>query len=101
MSPTLLLALAICNPAPRGGYRVKKATYEVATLDKTDPQVWVHWPEQREEGETFPMVAYNHGAGGGGIAILGYAELFEQIASYGIIVIATRSCMLGCSDGQG
>ena len=45
------------------------------------------------------MVAYNHGAGGGGIAILGYAELFEQIASYGVIVIATRSCMLGCSNG--
>ena len=49
--------------------------------DSTDPQVWVHWPEGAA-GTKYPMVAYNHGAGGGGIAILGYAELFEQIASY-------------------
>ena len=49
--------------------------------DSTDPQVWVHWPEGAAGGK-YPMVAYNHGAGGGGIAILGYAELFEQIASY-------------------
>lgn len=45
------------------------------------------------------QVSYNHGAGGGSIAILGYAELFEQIASYGIIIAATRSCALGCSNG--
>jgi hypothetical protein len=36
----------------------------------------------------------------GGLALLGYAELFSQMASYGFIVIGTYSCGLGCVDAH-
>lgn len=88
------------NPPARGAYEVASEFYPVPTLDPTDARVWAVWPVSNTSGEAFPMVSYNHGAGAGGMAILGYTALFEQIASYGVIVIATLSCSLGCSGGQ-
>lgn len=35
---------------------------------------------------------------GGGVAILGYSAFFQQLASYGFVVVATLSCPVGCHD---
>jgi hypothetical protein len=93
-------ANANSNPPALGSFATTTSTYSVPRLDSSDPQVWVHAPVAKHANQTFPVVAYNHGAGGGGIAILGYSALFEQIASYGVIVAATRSCAVGCRDAS-
>ena len=51
-------------------------------------------------GEKFPLLAYSHGLLGGGIDLLGYAELFSQMASWGFIVAAPFSCNTGCTDAS-
>ena len=37
----------------------------------------------------------------GDIDLLGYAELFYQLASYGFVVAAPDSCDVGCTDPSG
>jgi len=46
----------------------------------------------------FPLVSYAHGALGGGLDMLGYTYLFNQMASYGYIIAAPGSCNTGCRN---
>eukprot|EP01079_Euglenida_sp_SAG-EU17-18_P011725 gene11725-320_t len=61
--------------------------------------MWVVYPEHRSgnSSEQFPLISYAHGLlGGGGVDFAGYTALFEQIASWGFVVAATKSCNTGC-----
>jgi hypothetical protein len=62
----------------------------------------VHYPTNGSSTDTFPVIAYAHGALGGGDLIAAYDTHFKQLASYGFIVVAPDSCNLGCiGGGQG
>jgi len=46
--------------------------------------------------EKFPLVTYAHGAAGGRIDMLAYQKHFNDLAAYGFVVIAPKSCFMGC-----
>jgi len=69
-------------------------------LDATNQHVMMTYPDtSKADGaadEVFPMIAYAHGAAGGGyLDINGYDAFFHQIASYGFVVAAHMSCNVG------
>lgn len=55
-------------------------------------------PSSDNPDETFPIIAYAHGALGGGVDINGYDPFFHQLASHGFVIVAHKSCTLGCKD---
>jgi dienelactone hydrolase len=60
--------------------------------------LWLHYPNTSDASQTFPLLVHAHGVLGGGLDLLGYAEHFQQLASFGFIVAATFSCNTGCTD---
>ena len=52
-------------------------------------------PSADHPDEKFPLLAYAHGALGGGVDIAGYVPFFDQLASYGFVIVAHKSCTLG------
>ena len=99
----LLLHLAVCTASSSvlpGPYAVKHAVYSVPALDSSDPSLSVTYPVGKFPNETFPLISYAHGAAGGGwYTFAGYFALWEQMASYGLIIAATKSCTMGCKEG--
>lgn len=82
-----------------GPYEVKHAVYSVPAFDSSDRSLSVTYPVPRTPGEKFPLISYAHGAAGGGwYTFAGYFSLWEQMASYGLIIAATKSCTYGCKD---
>ncbi len=83
-------SFAMAAPPSYGPYSVKSTTYTVSALDHTwgSTEVWVVYPVSSNASQTFPLITYLHGAMGGGIDLLGYANLFEQMASFGFVVAA-------------
>lgn len=55
------------------------------------------YPSSAKKGEKFPVVAFAHGFLAGGLALDLYNTHLAGIASYGFVVIAPKSCILGCS----
>ena len=97
----LLCSAAVCaTPPVVGPYATNASIYAVSSLDSSDPRVWVWHPTNASSGAKFPLVPYLHGMAGGSLALLGYSELFSQLASYGFIVAGTFSCALGCVDAH-
>jgi len=94
----LLLATAV--DAALGPYEPARKFYDVENLDGSKSgQIDVYYPSNAKEGEKFPLISYAHGAAGGGkLDILGYYQLFNDIASYGFVVAAPNACNIGCSD---
>eukprot|EP01065_Artemidia_motanka_P049725 TRINITY_DN831_c0_g1_i3.p2 TRINITY_DN831_c0_g1~~TRINITY_DN831_c0_g1_i3.p2 ORF type:complete len:305 (+),score=137.15 TRINITY_DN831_c0_g1_i3:63-917(+) len=93
-------ALMFCGAAAaavptEGPHKVQKKVYEVEAMDPTNKKVTVFYPTGDPEGK-YPLLSYAHGAAGGGLFLLGYNKLFEQIASFGFIVAAPQSCFAGC-----
>lgn len=85
------------SPPPTfGPYSVNSSWYKVSTLDGTDPSAFVIYPSNGTG--PFPLISYVHGLAGGDIDLVGYAELFGQVASYGFIIVAPDSCDFGCTD---
>jgi len=90
------------DPPQYGEYEVGMADYDVPTLDSTDPRAVVVYPIGNFANGSLPMIAYAHGAGGGGVLTYpGYKALLDGLASFGFIVIAPRSCSVGCRDTNG
>jgi len=58
----------------------------------------VYYPADAKKNETFPLVSYSHGLLGGGIDLFGYTRHFNDIASFGFILVAPSTCNLGCKD---
>jgi len=84
------------QPAPMGPYSVNSSWYNVSALDRTNPSALVVYPSNGTG--PFPLISYLHGFLGGGIDLIGYVDLFGQIASYGFVVVAPDSCNTGCTD---
>lgn len=82
-----------------GPYATETKTLKCDALDKSNKGVILTYPSNATTSKTFPLIAYAHGADGGGFDILGYALLFHQMASYGFVVAAHKSCFDGCSCG--
>lgn len=88
-------------PPKKGQYETTWKKYAVQKLDKSDPHLYVFYPQKTTENESFPLISYAHGLfGGGSIDIAGYFPLFEQIASFGFVVAAPSSCNVGCKNLQ-
>jgi len=85
------------EPPQYGEYEVAMLDYDVPTLHESDPRAVVVYPVGNFQNRSLPTIYYAHGAGGGGvITYVGYKALFDGLASFGFIVIAPRSCSLGC-----
>lgn len=78
-----------------GPYETTRTTLPCDALDGTDPEVMLTYPIPTKDGEVFPLIAYAHGAAGGGLFINGYDDFFHQIASYGFVIAAHKSCAMG------
>lgn len=103
----LALALALAHstahataaPPTIGPWPVESKTFSVPALDSTDPSVWVVYPVCNTSAcPKFPLISYAHGFFGGDIDLVGYANHFTQIASYGFVVAAPDSCDVGCTS---
>ena len=85
------------TPPPRGMFNVSSKVYDVPALDKTNQQLHVFWPSEEVEVQKkivkFPLVSYMHGMSGGGpVDIVAYRQLLEDMASFGLVVVAPGSC---------
>mmetsp|Transcript_13893 Transcript_13893/g.23027 ORF Transcript_13893/g.23027 Transcript_13893/m.23027 type:complete len:323 (-) Transcript_13893:375-1343(-) len=97
----LLLGCGTVSAQPSmGPYETTQAMYDVEALDETNRTAWVWSPVASNTDESFPLIIYLHGFLGGNTAILGYSALFQQLASYGFIVAAPLSCIVGCTDAS-
>jgi len=97
----LLVGLAAAaNPPLNGPYKVGEKSYTIPALDVTDQQGVILYPTSGNSSEVFPIISYAHGAAGGGwYTFEGYFALWRQIASHGFIVVAPKSCSVGCKVG--
>ena len=90
--------LARCSAAGGGGtpkagpYKVASKMYKVPALDSSNQDLHVFWPSNAGAGESFPLVSYMHGMSGGGIDIIAYTQLFKDMASYGLVIVAPGGC---------
>jgi hypothetical protein len=69
-------------------------------LDSTDHQIdCYHAVDPKNKSQTFPLISYAHGDGGGGAILnVAYGTLLHKMASFGYVICATRSCNKGCHD---
>ena len=93
-----LLSAAAAVPPARGPFATNATIYSVGTLDSSDPRAWAWFPANASAGAKFPLVPYLHGIFS--VDLIGYTNLFSQIASYGFVVVAPFSCNLGCADAH-
>jgi dienelactone hydrolase len=97
----LLAAVATATKPAPGTYEHKKVT---ATDDGLEEKSGIEtrnyqiaYPSNAADGEKFPLIVYAHGAAGGGVDMLAYEKHLGDLASYGFVVIAPKSCFMGCS----
>jgi hypothetical protein len=97
-----LVTVIAANPPFDGPYSVSHKSYNISILDESDPEGVIVYPSGNiPAGTKFPILSYAHGAAGGGwYTFEGYFALWRQIASHGFVVVATKSCSVGCK-GKG
>jgi len=93
------------GPRLHGSYKVGRRGYFLPeVLDPSNPRALVIYPRKiLKEGNTekFPLVVFAHGATGGGWKLYAdYIGLLNGVASFGFIVVAPRSCDVGCPRGE-
>lgn len=98
----LLLAVGAAGwghkPPKRGPYKTQRKLDLYKTTGDDGSKLHLYYPAGTT-GEKFPLISYAHGIFGGGFDLLGYTALFEQLASWGFVVIAPSACNNGCKDG--
>ncbi len=57
-------------------------------------------PDDGGGAARFPLLSFSHGDFGGGVATSAYLPLLAEIASFGVVVLAHRSCNPTCGDAQ-
>lgn len=116
--PSPLVVLTVClakltfvagSHQTSGPYATTHQTIKYAALDVTDRSLEAVFPsptvaEAAGSGSTFPVIAYAHGYGDGGDNVMGHYSgsahpLLEELASWGYVVLAARSCDKGCLQG--
>jgi len=88
----LSTALSFAADPPKGAYKTSSRVYNVPALDRSSQKLHVFWPSSGDVGETFPLVSYLHGMAGGDIDIIAYDQLFHDMASFGLVIVAPASC---------
>jgi len=98
-----MIGMATCaaGEAPQlGDYSVSNVAVTDAGLEtKTgiETRDYVVTYPAGAKNEKFPLVVYAHGAAGGRVDMLAYQKHFNDLAAYGYVVIAPKSCFMGCS----
>jgi len=90
---------------PAGPYSVESRVDTVPALDRTNQQMRIFWPGNATAGQKFPMISYIHGMASGSLVenwLKVLDRLFEDIASWGFVIVAPSSCGqltgLACHD---
>ena len=79
--------------------RARAPTHRAVTTPRLPFQsVWVHYPICNASCPKWPLLSYNHGLAGGDIDLVGYWAHFQQLASYGFVVVVPDSCDVGCTS---
>jgi len=78
---------------PSGPHRVTHRFFEYDALDITSRTIAACFPADNISAR-FPLVAFAHGFDD--IAFESYTAVFEEIASWGYVVVGPRACMFGC-----
>ena len=101
---TKMLAAVLCTVSmsiistatPSGPFKTAHKSFTVKELDLTNRALDVVYPDGAD-GWSGPVIAYAHGLSDGGSNVMDrYTDLFEELASYGYVVVAPRSCSFGC-----
>lgn len=100
----ILLCCSMLDASPPVGFfSVGNATYLdegfQSGSNETTRHMVVHYPSNGTSTDRFPLIVYAHGASAGGLIMAGYNVHFSSLASYGFVIIAPDSCMLGCAGG--
>lgn len=96
----VLILGAVAKPPHYGKYKPARKFYKVPKINGDGGEMHVYYPSDASQGEKFPLISYAHGVLGGGIDLFGYTHLFNQLASFGFIVVAPDSCNDGCKDQE-
>eukprot|EP00966_Prymnesium_polylepis_P086975 2012978-Prymnesium_polylepis.1 len=94
---TLSLASPLNRPPvpPTGPYNITRLSFNLSTLDSTSHVINAVYPAV-SRSSTFPLVVYAHGFDDAGY--IDYTSLFDELASWGYVVVCALSCKLGCRD---
>lgn len=84
---------AAASPAPSGPYAITSATFSDERFDWSNTHIEVVYPVGTAN-QTFPLVSYAHGYSN--TAYDDYHSLFNELASWGYVVVAPRTCQYGC-----
>lgn len=93
-----LVVCAIAAPPLFGKYEPARKFYTIPKVAGDGGQMHVYYPSNATAGEKFPLISYAHGADGGSVDLYGYTHLFNQISSFGFIIVAPNTCNVGCAD---
>jgi len=100
----LLLKLAsflLCvaaTPPQYGDYKPARKFYPIPKVNGDGGKLHVYYPSDAKPGEKFPLISYAHGVLGGSLDLFGYTRHFNQLASFGFIIVAPSTCNTGCHD---
>jgi len=97
---TLAFAASASEPAPGSYERTLVSATDEGLEEKSGIKTrdyQIAYPSNGKAGEKFPLIVYAHGAAGGGVDMIAYEKHIGDLASYGYVVIAPKSCFMGCS----
>jgi hypothetical protein len=88
-----------------GAYSVAFEEVKIGELQQGSQMALAAYPANATAGQQFPLVSFSHGDYGGGVDLLSYKALLQEMASWGLVVLAHRSCgplepTGGCGDTQ-
>jgi len=94
----LLVASGVATPPTKGPYTTARETNKYSIQGVDSGKLHVYYPANAKAGEKFPLISYAHGLAGGSVDLFGYTAMFNQLASWGFVLVAPNTCNLGCSD---
>jgi len=86
---------AVTFGATQGPYKTTHATVVNPGQDKSNQNVDVVWP-LAPNGTVFPLIAYSHGFDD--IGYVDYTKLFDEMASWGFVIVTPQACKYGCKS---
>jgi len=87
--PLLFVSTAV------GPYKTTHTTVTNPGQDTTNQNVDVVWP-LAPNGTVFPLIAYAHGFDD--VGYVDYSKLFNDMASWGFVIVTPQACTFGCHD---
>jgi len=99
---TVLASMAVIAMAEKPALGTYKTSHVEVTdagheeLSGIDTRDYVITYPETTGSEKFPLIIYAHGAAGGRVDMLAYQTHFNDLAAYGFVVVAPKSCFMGC-----